>query len=271
MLASAPGWAAALNTSTLRASALSARWIGVCGAGAALAVGGFYYAALWPASRIFGRSLIAGKDPAEVALTYDDGPNDPYTGQLMDVLARNQVRATFFVIGRYVRQKPQIVRALHQAGHLVGCHTMNHPRLMYMAGRKMRAEISDATALIEDTIGSRVRFFRPPFGARNPAVFRVAAELRLTPVLWNVSSLDWKAKSAAEIELRLERGIARNQRKQRGSNVLMHDGGHLEMGTDRRRTVTATANLLGKTGRDGIRFVTLDRWHPAMSGVEVPR
>ena len=266
MLASPPGWTAVLSTSTL-----SAKWIGACGAAAALAVGGFHYAALWPASRIFGRSLIAGNDPAEIALTYDDGPNDPYTGQLMDVLARNQVRATFFVIGRYVRQKPQIVRALHHAGHLIGCHTMTHPKLMYMAGRKMRAEISDATGLIEDTIGSRVRFFRPPFGARNPAVFRVAAELRLMPVLWNVSSCDWKAKSAAEIELRLERGIAHNQRRQRGSNVLMHDGGHLEMGTDRRRTVTATANLLGKTERDGIRFVTLDRWHPAMSGVEVPR
>jgi peptidoglycan/xylan/chitin deacetylase (PgdA/CDA1 family) len=208
-------------------AALSRTWISACGAGAALAVGGFYYAALWPASRIFGRSLIAGKDPAEVALTYDDGPNDPYTGQLMDVLARNQVRATFFVIGRYLKQKPQMVRALHHAGHVIGCHTMTHPRLMYMAGRKMRAEISDATALIEDTIGSRVRFFRPPFGARNPAVFHAAAELRLMPVLWNVSSRDWKAKSAAGIELRLSRGIAQNQRRQRGSNVLMHDGGHL--------------------------------------------
>jgi peptidoglycan/xylan/chitin deacetylase (PgdA/CDA1 family) len=250
-------------------AALGNTWIPACGAGAALAVGGFYYAALWPASRIFGRSLIAGEDPAEVALTYDDGPNDPYTGQLMDVLARNQVRATFFVIGRYVKQKPQIVRALHHAGHLIGCHTMTHPKLMYMAGRKLRAEISDATALIEDTIGSRVRFFRPPFGARNPAVFRAATELRLMPVLWNVSSWDWNAKSAAEIEVRLQHGIAHNQRKRRGSNVLMHDGGHSEMGTDRRRTVTASANLLGTARREGIRFVTLDRWHPAMRGIDM--
>jgi peptidoglycan/xylan/chitin deacetylase (PgdA/CDA1 family) len=231
---------------------------------AALAVGGFHYAALWPASQLFGRSLIAGKDPAEVALTYDDGPNDPYTGQLMDVLARHHVRATFFVIGRYVRQKPHIVRALNRAGHLIGCHTMTHPRLMYMGAKRIRAEIADATALIEDAIGSRVRFFRPPFGARNPAVFRTAAELRLTPVQWNVTSWDWKAKSAAEIEERLERGIALNQRRHRGSNVLMHDGSHLAMGTDRRRTVTATANLLGKVPRSETRFVTLDRWQPAL-------
>ncbi|HEY3990916.1 MAG TPA: polysaccharide deacetylase family protein [Acidobacteriaceae bacterium] len=245
----------------LSSSSLNAAWIAAASASAAaLAVGGFHYAALWPASRIFGRSLIAGKDPAEVALTYDDGPNDPYTGQLMDVLARNQVRATFFVIGRYVKQKPQIVRALHRAGHLIGCHTMTHPKLMYMGRKRIRAEISDATALIEDTIGSRVRFFRPPFGARNPAVFHAAAELRLTPVLWNVNARDWKAKSAAEIEAGLARGMALNQRKQCGSNVLMHDGGHLEMGTDRRRTVTATANVLGTAQRGGIRFVTIDRW-----------
>jgi peptidoglycan-N-acetylglucosamine deacetylase len=239
----------------------AARVVASAGA-AALAVGGFYYAALWPPSQIFGRSLIAGNDAAEVALTYDDGPNDPYTGQLMDVLARNRVRATFFVIGRYVRQKPQIVRALHHAGHLIGCHTMTHPKLMYMGRKRIRTEIGDATALIEDTIGDRVRFFRPPFGARNPAVFHVAAQLRLTPALWNLTSWDWKARSAAEIELRLQGGIAHNQQKHRGSNLLMHDGGHLDMGTDRRRTVTATANLLATAANGGIRFVTLDHWCP---------
>jgi peptidoglycan/xylan/chitin deacetylase (PgdA/CDA1 family) len=91
------------------------------------------------------------------------------------------------------------------------------------------------------------------------------------PVMWNVTSWDWNAKSAAEIERNLERGIAHNQRKHRGSNVLMHDGGHLEMGSDRRRTVTATANLLGAARRDSMRFVTLDRWHPAAPGSGMPR
>ena len=243
------------------------RWLTGIGA-AALAAGGYHYAALWPGSRIFGRSLVAGDDPAEVALTYDDGPNDPYTSQLMDVLARHQVCATFFVIGRYVRQKPHIVRALHRCGHLIGCHTMTHPSLMYMTPGRIYAEIAEATAVIEDAIGSRVRFFRPPFGARNPGVFRAAAELRLTPVLWNVNARDWKAKSAGEIEARLKRGIALNQRRMRGSNILLHDGGHLEMGTDRRRSVTATANLLATTMASGLRFVTLDHWNAITANPE---
>ena len=174
------------------------------------------------------------------------------------MLARYQVRATFFVIGRYVRLKPHLVRALQRSGHLIGCHTMTHPSLMYMSPRRIHAEMARATAMIEDVIGARVRFFRPPFGARNPLVFRAAAELRLTSVLWNVNARDWKAKSAAEIESRLEHGIALNQQRKHGSNILLHDGGHLEMGTDRRRTVTATANLLATAACNGLRFVTLE-------------
>src|SRR6185437_2355268 len=208
----------------LGSSSVNAAWIAASACAAGLALGGFHYAALWPASRIFGRSLVAGNDPAEVALTYDDGPNDPYTGQLMDVLARHQVRATFFVIGRHIRQKPHIARMLHRSGHLIGCHTMTHPSLMYMTPGRIYAEIAEATAVIDDAIGSRVRFFRPPFGARNPGVFRAAAELRLTSVLWNVNARDWKAKSAGEIEARLKRGMALNQRRMRGSNILLHDG-----------------------------------------------
>lgn len=239
---------------------MKSAWIAASAVGAAcLAVGGFHYAALWPASRIFGQSLIAGLDPAEIALTFDDGPNDPYTWQLMDVLARHQVRATFFVIGRYVSQKPQIVRALSSAGHQIGCHTMTHPKLMYMGEKRIRAEIGDSMALIEDATGTRVRLFRPPFGGRNPLLFRVTEELGLTPALWNVNTRDWKARSAGEIEARIRAGVARNRQRHRGSNILMHDGGHLEMGTDRRRTVNATANLLA-TAHEGLRFVTLDQW-----------
>ncbi|HEX6770874.1 MAG TPA: polysaccharide deacetylase family protein, partial [Acidobacteriaceae bacterium] len=114
-------------------------------------------------------------------------------------------------------------------------------------------------ALIEDTIGGRLRLFRPPFGGRNPLLFRVTRDLGLTPALWNVNTRDWKAKSAGEIEARIHDGLARNRSRKRGSNILMHDGSHLEIGTDRRRTVNATANLLGTT-HDSVRFVTLDQW-----------
>src|ERR1700728_5087344 len=80
---------------------------------------------------IYGRTLVAGSDIQEVALTFDDGPNDPYTQQLLDLLDRRQVRATFFLMGSYVRRHPEIARAIHEGGHLLGHHTMTHPSLLW--------------------------------------------------------------------------------------------------------------------------------------------
>src|ERR1700685_4368006 len=91
-----------------------------------LAAGGYAYAAQWPTSQIFGRTILAGSDPRQIALTFDDGPNDPYTLELIDLLARYEVQATFFLMGNFVRRRPEIARALHQAGHLLGNHTMTH-------------------------------------------------------------------------------------------------------------------------------------------------
>src|SRR6185312_6036813 len=88
-------------------------------AGAALLVGGYFYAGMWPQSQIFGRTLIAGDDPDEIALTFDDGPNDQYTERLLDLLARHNAHATFFVIGRFARERPALVRRIREAGHLI--------------------------------------------------------------------------------------------------------------------------------------------------------
>ncbi|MGB7191686.1 MAG: polysaccharide deacetylase family protein, partial [Acidobacteriaceae bacterium] len=90
------------------------------GAGAALLAGGYFYAAMWPDSQIFGRTLVAGNDPNEIALTYDDGPNDSYTERLLDLLARHEARATFFLIGRFARERAALVRRIRDAGHVIG-------------------------------------------------------------------------------------------------------------------------------------------------------
>ncbi len=231
--------------------------------GLGLAAGGLHYAALWPSSRIFGESLIASSDPAEVALTYDDGPNGDCTTQLLGLLARHRAPATFFVIGKYVRGQAPLVRAVRAAGHTIGCHTMTHPRLMYLRPAQIRQEIADAKAAIEDILGERIRYFRPPFGGRSPAVFSVLRELELTSVLWNVNPRDWRARSAPQIEQQLVRGIRRNQRRRHGSNLLMHDGGHVEMGIDRSLTLSATASLLSTAAQLGLRFVTPESWTTA--------
>ena len=232
------------------------------GAVTALAAGGYAYAAMVPSSQLFGATLIAGNDPAQFALTYDDGPNDPDTLRLLDVLAHHQVHATFFLIGRFVRQRPKIARAIADAGHLVGNHTMTHPLLVLRPPAEVRWELAECNSAIEDVIGAPVRYFRPPHGGRRPDVLRAARELGLTPVMWNAMGYDWKPMQAEQVLANVEKDIARNQLRKRGSNILLHDGGQAGIGQDRMHTVKATALLLEKyTAADaGIRFVTPAVW-----------
>jgi peptidoglycan/xylan/chitin deacetylase (PgdA/CDA1 family) len=226
-----------------------------------LLAGGCAYAALWPQSQIFGRVLVAGSDPGEIALTYDDGPNDVVTERLLDVLARHNVRATFFFIGGFVRQRPQIARAVAAAGHLVGNHTMTHPWLAWQSAARIREELAGCNAVLEDALGAPVRYFRAPHGARRPIVLRIARELDLTAVQWNINCHDWDPIGADAILAHATQGIARNRKRNRASNVLLHDGGHLALGAPRLPTVEATEQLLSRY-RSNAKFVTVDAWKP---------
>jgi len=226
---------------------------------AAAAAGGYTYAAMWPASQLFGRTIVAGNDANEFALTYDDGPNHPETGLLLALLADYDVRATFFVIGQFALQRPDIVRAIAAAGHTVGNHTMTHPKLLFCSPEKVRAEIAGCNAAIEDVLGAPVRFMRCPYGLRRPDVLRTARSLGLTPVQWNVTAFDWKETTAQTVFANVNKGIARNQRRGRGSNILLHDGGQAGIGQNRRASVEATRLLLEKY-RATTRFVTPDAW-----------
>lgn len=233
----------------------------VLGGGAVAAAGGLTYAALSAQSQLFGRVLIAGSNPDEIALTYDDGPNDGVTERLLELFSRRQVRATFFLIGRFVRERPQIARAVADAGHLIGNHTMTHPWLAWKSEARIREELSGCNAALEDALGLRVRYFRAPHGARRPAVLRVAGELGLVPVQWNIIPRDWDDVGAEQIVTRIVRGITRNHRRNRGSNIVLHDGGQAGLGQPRQQTVEATNLLLKRYGAGaGMEFVTVDRW-----------
>ena len=226
----------------------------------AATVTGWKYASEYPTSQIFGRNLIAGDDPNEIALTFDDGPNDAATPQLLEVLARYNVRATFFAIGSFIRQQPALTREIVAAGHLLGNHTISHPRLSLVPAARIRQELADCNAVLEDITGAPIRFFRPPFGARRPYVLRAARELGLIPVMWNVTAHDWDPIGAGGILANLESGIARNRRRGRGSNLLLHDGGHRAMSSPRMDTVRAVEQLLVQPRDPAAHFVTVDAW-----------
>ena len=210
------------------------------------------YQSMAPTGQWYGRTFTGlARGAKQLALTYDDGPNDPHTLRLLEILARHQVKATFFLIGHYVRQRPDIAREVAQAGHVIGNHTFTHPLLIFKSAAEIRRELSDCRAAIQDAIGEHSNLFRPPFGGRRPATLHVARELGLEPVMWNVTGYDWNAPPASAIERKVSKQI-------RGGNViLLHDGGHKQMGADRSQTVQATDHLIKRYKQEGYSFVTI--------------
>ena len=237
--------------------------LGAGAAAAGLMAGGYAYAANWPTSQIFGRTLIAGADSTDgkhtVALTYDDGPSPRNTPALLNVLAQHNARATFFLIGEHVRKHPDLARRVFAGGHVIGNHTAMHPNLRRKNDARVREELMTCQKTIEDTLGVSPVLFRPPYGARRPGVLRIARSLGLTPVLWNVTAHDWDSIGAAAIQTRIDKGMRASAKRGLASNILLHDASHLDSAepASRADTITVTRTLLE---REDLHFVTPLDW-----------
>ena len=214
-------------------------------AGLALATSAGYQS-MAPAGQWYGRTftgLPAGSK--KLALTYDDGPNDPHTLRLLEVLAKHNVHATFFLIGRYVKERPDIAREIAQAGHAIGNHTFNHPNLIFASPRQTRTELQQCQQALYDAVGRHFTLFRPPFGGRRPGTLQLARNLGLEPIMWNVMGWDWSGRSADYVEQKV------HKHTRGGDVILLHDGGHSAFGADRSQTVLATARLIARYRSEG--------------------
>jgi peptidoglycan/xylan/chitin deacetylase (PgdA/CDA1 family) len=140
---------------------------------------------------------------------------------------------------------------------------MTHPWLVLESPAKVRQELAHCNAALEDVLGMKVRYFRPPHGARRPDVLRIAREFELAPVMWNVIGYDWKPENdAPAIHRHIERGICRNRRAGRGSNIVLHDGGQAGIGMDRSATVGAVQRLFATPRNNAANFITADQTAP---------
>jgi peptidoglycan/xylan/chitin deacetylase (PgdA/CDA1 family) len=224
----------------------------------ALVVAG--YNTMSPTSQLYGRTFLGEQRSSKrLALTFDDGPNDPHTQNLLDVLAKHNVRATFFVIGSFVKQRPEILRAVAAAGHAIGNHTFSHPNLIFRSAANTRREIDACASAIEDAIGVRTRLFRPPHGGRRPSTLRAIRNAGYEPIMWSVSGYDWSAGSSREVVEKVSRNVAG------GDVILLHDGGHERIGVDRSFTVQATDELIRRYSGKGFEFVTIPQMLPTAS------
>lgn len=205
-----------------------------------------------------GRSIWQGPlggDAPAVYLTYDDGPNPDATPALLDVLAREGVRATFFVIPRHVgpATAPILRRAMAE-GHAVGLHS--HTRaLMLQSPRALAAMLEAQATEIESLTGARpCPLFRPHAGWRGGQMYEGLERAGYTLVGWGFAMWDfnwWRAQPPERLASRLA------LRASDGSIVVMHDGHHKNPRADRWRTVDATAALIPRLRRRGFSFATL--------------
>ncbi|WP_336046519.1 polysaccharide deacetylase family protein [Solibacillus ferritrahens] len=149
-----------------------------------------------------------------IALTFDDGPHQSVTNQILLTLQKHEVKATFFVLGQNVVKHPEIVKKADASGHEIANHSWGHKNLTKLNVSQMQEEINRANEAICDAIGKYPTMYRPPFGAINETVREV---IELTPVLWNIDTLDWHHKTPAKTLANLKA-----QAKNDGI-ILMHD------------------------------------------------
>lgn len=193
----------------------------------------------------------------EVALTFDDGPNLYYTPQVLTILRRYGVHATFFAIGQNVQLYPELVQREYNEDHIIGNHSWSHPNLTERSSASVHSQLSRTSDIIQQTLGIRPALFRPPYGALNAQVGLQASQLGLTPILWNVDTRDWDQPHSTV------RVIVNNVLNEVGNGgiILMHDGGG-----DRSRTIAALPEIITTLQQRGYRLVTVPQLLNDMQG-----
>ncbi len=185
---------------------------------------------------------------SEIALTFDDGPNPDYTPQVLAILQKYRVKATFFCIGRQVAQYPDLVRQEYADGNLVGNHTWSHPNLALLSSSDIEAQINLTADAIQQATGVRPALFRPPYGIVNTVVLAKTNLLGLTTIIWNNEARDWSTPGTSVIVSRVLR-LAGD-----GAIILLHDGGG-----DRSQTIAALPTIITTLRSSGFQFVTVQQ------------
>ncbi len=179
-----------------------------------------------------------------VAMTFDDGPHETLTPQLLDLLSARNIKATFYLIGRRVARYPALARRIAEDGHEIGNHTWNHPRLTSLGNTSLLSELDRTTQVIADATGRPPVTMRPPYGLLSPRQRGLIYESRGFPtVLWSVDPEDWRRPGSSVVARRIV------SHANSGAVILSHDiiGG----------TVRAMPATLDGLAAQGYRFVTV--------------
>ncbi len=212
----------------------------------------FWVGSTAPGVQWFGSLEFHGpRNVNEVALTFDDGPNPPYSLRIAEILEEHDVRGTFFEVGKAVAERPDVTKELIERGHVVGNHSYNHGAVSYLNPEYPELEQTQHT--FRDQVGVCPALFRPPHGTHTPFMSKLADDAGMTLVTWDVSAKDWVETDSD----RLARHIL--ERVRPGSIILLHDGIDGNIGADRSVVEKALPIILQGLEEKGLRPVTLDK------------
>jgi len=221
------------------------------------------YGAVNAQAQLFGETVYQTNSPRRLAITFDDGPNPSLTPKLLNLLEKYDAKATFFLIGRFARECPDLVRDTASRGHLIGNHTETHPNLFWLSPSAIKEELHQCTGVLGEILGAQPKWFRPPYGFRNPWVVPTAKQLSMRTLMWTLLPGDWKPRPL-ETLIRNIHPIAnraeqnRAQARGTGDVLCLHDGGHRGLNADRNNTLKALEHWLPRWRDLSLEFVTID-------------
>ncbi|WP_106767561.1 polysaccharide deacetylase family protein [Paenibacillus faecalis] len=193
--------------------------------------------------------LNGPSDTNEVALTFDDAPDDVFTPKILDVLKQEGVKATFFLVGNRIEAHPDVMKRIVQEGHAVGNHSYSHADLIKLNDAEFRDQIQKTDNLIRQYTGYTPNMVRPPYGDVNEEQIKWIASQDKKVINWNVDSLDWKGLSAEEVQTNILSDV------RPGSIILQHSGGG--EGEDLTGTVEALPKIINAFRKEGLKPVTV--------------
>lgn len=205
-------------------------------------------------SQFFGRFPFASNTKEKViAITFDDGPNEPYTSQIVDFLNSKDIKATFFMVGKCVQKYPKTVKNIYKSGHTIGNHSLSHSFKKYIFHPYFYDEITKDQEIIHNIVGKYPKLFRPPWLWRQPMLLKTVKKMGMTPIsgeFCNVFEV-FQPNSAK---------IAKSALKKikPGAIIIFHDGFDAK-GGNRAQTVKAVRAVINQLIKQGYKFVTVDQ------------
>lgn len=217
-------------------------------------LGLLYWLFLSPSSQVFGTFPNHGPtDKKVIALTFDDGPNEPYTSMLLGLLKAEEVKATFFVVGANLKRFSAVTKQAQDDGHIIANHSMNHRFGNYFTDPKFTHEITQNQAAIAEATGQTPALFRPPWLFRHPWLLKTLEDLQLQPVSGQFVN-NWEI-----FQPTAEKIASTAYRRSRPGAILIFHDGYNAKGGRRNETVQAVEILIKRLKADGYSFVTADK------------